>query len=92
MCQPTGMLSFGNRHSNCIWQISYIFFQMYSMHFIIRLNWSYHIRLPKNKTSSYYYYYNCLSYQTPTRTENRLLFSAFIDVPKSIVGFAKPIL
>lgn len=47
---------------------------MYSMHFIIRLNWSYHIRLPKNKTSSYYYYYNCLSYQIPTQTENRLLF------------------
>ena len=54
-------------------------FQMYSRYFIIRLNWSYHIRLPKNKTSSYYYY-NCLSYQTLTRTQNHSQLLSFINM------------
>ena len=59
-------------------KISYIYLNVQKF-FIIRLNWSCHIRSPKNRTSSYYYY-NCLSYQILIRIQNHLWLLRFFKL------------
>ena len=59
-------------------KISYVYLNVQKF-FIIRLNWSCHIRSPKNRTSSYYYY-NCLSYQILIRIQNHLWLLRFFKL------------